>query len=82
MILASRREKGEPLSRNRRRESMIVQSELSHLTYRAPRAFAKGVLGPGLWHHVGVPRALDPLRCHAQILAGRIDRLSHWTTPP
>jgi hypothetical protein len=61
---------------------MIVRSQLPYFTHRAQRAFAKGVLGPGLWHHIGVPRALDPLRCGPQILAGRIDRLSHWTIPP
>jgi hypothetical protein len=63
---------------------MLVLSRcfLPHFAQHAQRAFAKGVLGPGLWHHIGVPSALDPIRCRPQILAGRIDRLSHWTIPP
>jgi hypothetical protein len=50
--------------------------------HRAQQLFSKGVLSVSSRIFGSVPRCSDPVRAAAQLGSGRIDRLSHWTTPP
>jgi len=44
--------------------------------------FSRGVLDATCRYFGTVPGSCDPLRSAAQVAGGRIQRLSHWTTPP
>ncbi len=50
--------------------------------HRAQQPFSKGVLSAACRDFGGVPACCDPIRALAQLGGGRIQRMSHWTSPP
>jgi hypothetical protein len=54
----------------------------AQLRHRAQQRFSKGVLDAAARSFGAVPPECDPILSAPQVSGGKIQRMSHWTTPP
>jgi hypothetical protein len=62
--------------------SLPATRYLPRRRHRSQQPFTKGVLSAACRSFGAVRSCSDPVRAMAQLGAGRIHRMSHWTTPP